>query len=158
VGTDDEHTGRVMTLQGVPILFAYAPVGHYENYPDDVEKIIVRDFRTRDFILVRDFVLNMAPDSIASPDVGLFLTTSPEFLDFRKQREDRMQEAIAVLKRAPKKSIRNQSLIAAGGYLERNLSSILDSNDQYLKDYFILQEKWPQIVQAAQRFKIEELF
>lgn len=158
VGLDDEHTGRLMTIKQMPILFAYAPVGHYKGYSEDFKEILVKDFLTKDFISARDFILNTAPDSINSPDIGLFMTTSQEFMGFRKIREKKILDAVKILEKAPKKSVRNNSLIATAKYLQRNLAKLLDSNDQYTKDYFILQEKWPELVKQAERFNIQELF
>ena len=158
VGTDDEHTAKLMGIDEMPILFAYAPVGHYESYPDDVKDIVVREFLTKDFILARNFILNSTPSPIEKLDVCLFLTTSNEFENYRKTREKAVLEAVKILLKAPRNSVRNKSLIDAGKYLQKNLTKLLDQNDQYLKNYFILQEQWPELVKNAGKFNTEELF
>ncbi len=158
IRSDDEHIGKLMTFNQIPILFIYAPVGYYESNPEEVKGIVVRDFLTKDFSIARDFIFDMTPDSVTSPDIGLFMTTSNEFAEFRRTREKKILDAVKILEKAPRKSVRNNSLIAAAKYLQRNIAKLLDSNDQYIKDYFILQEKWPELEKQAEQSNIQELF
>lgn len=158
IGADDEHLGTLLSQQGTPLLFAYAPVGCHATYSDDIAGVVVKEFRNRDFMTARNHILETAPESLKSPDIGLFMTTSQGFEDVRKERETTLRSAAAILKQAPKKSSRNQSLISAAGYLERNIESVLEATDQCVKDWFLLQEKWPELSRAAGRFDIDELF